>query len=291
MANDQAGAMDGTHERAAWDRIAPDYDRTNTPTQMALAREGLRRAGVSHGMLFLDVAAGSGALAIPAARLGARVVAIDQSPVMLQHLAARASQEGLNIETQVMDGHALALRDDSFDVVGSQFGVMLFPDMPKGISEMARVTKPEGRVLVLAYGDPHRIDFLNVFVTAVQSVRAGFTGPPENPPPLEFQLADLARMREALVLAGLHDVDVGTVTESTEFTSGDALWDWVLSSNPIVECLLATLELAAEDRQTIRQALDRQVRLRMANGEPAVLFNPVNVAIGVKRLDKVAERS
>jgi hypothetical protein len=65
----------------------------------------------------------------------------------------------------------------------------------------------------------------------------------------------------------------------------------VLGSNPIVECLLATLELAAEDRQTIRQALDRQVRLRMANGEPAVLSNPVNVAIGVKRLDKVAERS
>ena len=291
MANDQAAAMDHTHERAAWDRIAPDYDRTNTPTQMALAHDGLRRAAVSHGMRFLDVAAGSGALAIPAARLGARVVAVDQSPVMLQHLAARASQEGLEIETHVMDGHALALRDDSFDVVGSQFGVMLFPDMRKGISEMARVTKPGGRVLVLAYGDPHRIDFLNVFVTAVQSVRPEFTGPPEDPPPLEFQLADPARMREALVLSGLDDVNVRTVTESTEFPSGDALWDWVLGSNPIVECLLATLELAAEDRQTIRQALNRQVRLRMENGKPAVLSNPVNVAIGVKRLDKVVGRS
>jgi ubiquinone/menaquinone biosynthesis C-methylase UbiE len=291
MANDQAAAMDRTHERAAWDRIAPGYDRTNTPTQMALAREGLRWAAVSHGMRFLDVAAGSGALAIPAARLGARVVAVDQSPVMLQHLAARASQEGLEIETHVMDGHALALRDGSFDVVGSQFGVMLFPDMPKGISEMARVTKPGGRVLVLAYGDPHRIDFLNVFVTAVQSVRPDFTGPPEDPPPLEFQLADPARMREALVLAGLDDVNVRTVTESTEFPSGDALWDWVLGSNPIVECLLATLELAAEDRQTIRQALNRQVRLRMENGKPAVLSNPVNVGVGVKRLDNVAERS
>jgi ubiquinone/menaquinone biosynthesis C-methylase UbiE len=291
MANDQATAMDRTHEHAAWDRIAPVYDRTNTPTQMALAREGLRRAAVSHGMRFLDVAAGSGALAIPAARLGARVVAVDQSPVMLQHLAARASQEGLEVETHVMDGHDLALRDDSFDVVGSQFGVMLFPDMPKGISEMARVTKPGGRVLVLAYGDPRRIDFLNVFVTAVQSVRPDFTGPPEDPPPLEFQLADPARMREALVLAGLDDVNVRTVTESTEFPSGDALWDWVLGSNPIVECLLATLELAAEDRQTIRQALNRQVRLRTENGKPAVLSNPVNVAVGVKRMDKVAERS
>ena len=52
--------------RAAWDRIAPRYDRTNTPTQMWLAREGLRRVGLGRGMRFLDVAAarnGTGPLA------------------------------------------------------------------------------------------------------------------------------------------------------------------------------------------------------------------------------------
>jgi len=68
--------------RSAWDRIAPGYDRTNTSTQMWLGHEGLRRAGLRAGMRFLDVAAGSGALVIPAARLGARVLATDQSPVM-----------------------------------------------------------------------------------------------------------------------------------------------------------------------------------------------------------------
>ena len=61
--------------RRAWDRIAPGYDRTNTPTQMWLGNEGLRRAGLRAGMQFLDVAAGSGALSIPAARLGAHVLA------------------------------------------------------------------------------------------------------------------------------------------------------------------------------------------------------------------------
>lgn len=59
--------------RAAWDKIATGYDRTNTPTQMWLANEGLRRADVYLGIRFLDVAAGSGALSIPAARLGAQV--------------------------------------------------------------------------------------------------------------------------------------------------------------------------------------------------------------------------
>jgi ubiquinone/menaquinone biosynthesis C-methylase UbiE len=130
--------------RAVWDNIAAGYDRTNTPTQMWLANEGLSRADLRLGMRFLDVAAGSGALSIPAARLGAQVLATDMSPVMLEHLNARARKEGLNIETRVMDGHALELKDNTFDVAGSQFGVMLFPDMRRGISEMVRVTKPGG---------------------------------------------------------------------------------------------------------------------------------------------------
>ena len=150
--------------RAEWDRIAPGYDRTNTPSQMWLGAKGLEHAGIRPGMRFLDVAAGSGALSIPAARLGALVTAVDQSEVMLELLAARAHKEGLKIATQVMDGQALRFDDDTFDAAGSQFGVMLFPDMPRGIREMARVVKPAGRVLVSAYGDPHRIDFLGFFV-------------------------------------------------------------------------------------------------------------------------------
>jgi ubiquinone/menaquinone biosynthesis C-methylase UbiE len=63
---------------------------------------------------------------------------------MLERLERRAREEGLGVETRVMDGHALELDDDSFDIAGSQFGVMLFPDMPRGISQPARVTKPAG---------------------------------------------------------------------------------------------------------------------------------------------------
>ena len=180
----------------AWDAIAAGYDRTNTPSQMWLGNEGLRRAGLRPGMRFLDVAAGSGALSIPAARLGARVLATDLSPAMLELLERRARDEGLSIETQVMDGHALELEDDSFDMAGSQFGVMLFPDMPKGIAEMARVVRPGGRVLMTAYGDPHAIEFLGVFVAAVQAAVPSFEGPPMDPLPLPFQLHDPERLRQ-----------------------------------------------------------------------------------------------
>lgn len=268
--------------RAAWDRIAPGYDRTNTPTQEGIAEEGLRRVGLAQGMRFLDVASGSGAFSLPAARRGARVLAVDLSPVMLELLRARAREEGLDVETRVMDGHALALEDDGFDVVGSQFGVMLFADMPKGLREMRRVARPGGRVLVHAYGDPHEIDFLGFLVRAVQSVRPGFDGPPQDPPPLEFQVADPERLREELAEAGLREVRVDTVTETTEFESGDALWEWVVSSNPIVETLLGGLELTKGERGAIRKALAAMVRARAAGGRAARLTDPVNIGIGTK---------
>jgi ubiquinone/menaquinone biosynthesis C-methylase UbiE len=191
---------------AAWDKIAPGYDKTNTPTQIWLGNEGLRRAGLLPGMRFLDVAAGSGALSIPAARIGAQVLATDQSPVMLDLLKQRARKEGLNIELRVMDGHALELDDNSFDMAGSQFGVMLFPDMPKGISEMARVVRPDGRVLMNVYGDPHKIEFFGFFVKAIQSVRPDFTGPPMDPPPLPFQLQEPERLRREFAAVGLKDI-------------------------------------------------------------------------------------
>jgi pimeloyl-ACP methyl ester carboxylesterase/SAM-dependent methyltransferase len=272
----------GSETRAAWDAIAPGYDRTNTPTQMWLGNEGLRRAGVRAGTRFLDVAAGSGALSIPAARLGAKVVATDQSHVMLDLLNARAQKEGLEIETRVMDGHALELADESFDVVGSQFGVMLFHDMPRAIREMARTTKPGGSVLVHAYGDPHHIDFLGFFVRALQSVRPEFDGPPAEPPPLEFQLADPDRLRGVLTAAGLRDVRVETITETTEFPSGASLWDWVVSSNPIAQHLLDSLNLSSQETKVVKQAIEELVRERAGSSGVAKLTNPINIGIGKK---------
>ncbi|WP_353019768.1 methyltransferase domain-containing protein [Mesorhizobium sp. M1403] len=154
-----------------------------------------------------------------------RFFAIDQSPTMLELLGKRAEREGLSVQTRVMDGHALALNDDGFDIAGSQFGVMLFPDMPRGIREMARVVKPGGRVLVIAYGNPHQIDFLGFLVEAVRSVRPDFDRPPVDPPPLPFQLSDPERLRRELAAAGLHEISVETIIESTDFKMGEELWD------------------------------------------------------------------
>jgi len=233
-------------------------------------------------MRFLDVAAGSGALSIPAARLDAQVLATDQSPIMLELLQARARKEGLNIETCAMDGHKLELDDDSFDIVGSQFGVMLFEDMPLGLREMARVVKPEGRVLMNVYADPHKIEFFGFFVGALQSVRPGFNGPPMDPLPLPFQLQDPERLRRELANAGLKDVKVETITETTEYASSKDLWDWIVWSNPIVEMVLGHLDLTSEELGTVRKTLDKMVRERTGGSGPVKLTAPINIGVGTK---------
>lgn len=275
-------AQEQERTQVAWDTIATGYDEQVTPSHMWLGGEGLRRAGLRPGMRFLDVAAGSGALSIPAARLGARVLATDLSPVMLGRLEARAREQGLDVETGVMDAHALELEDDTFDVCGSQFGVMLLPDMPRGVRELARVARPGGRVLLTVYGAPEKVEFFAFFVRAIQAAVPAFTGPPMDPPPLPFQLQDPERVREELAAAGLRDVRVETITETLEFRSGRHLWDWLVNSNPIAGAILAELDLTESQTAVVLEALEALVRERSAGSGPAVLTNPINIGVATK---------
>ena len=265
----------------AWDAIAEGYDRYVAPQEVELATEALRLVGLEPGERFLDVAAGPGGLSLPAARLGAEVLATDWSPAMIERFEARVREEGLSkAEGRVMDCHALDLPDDSFDVTGSQFGVMLVPDQPRALREMVRVTKPGGRVLVIAYGSPEEFEALQFFVGALTAVAPDFPGLPDDPPPLEFQVANPEVFRRRLTDAGLRDVRVEPTAERPAFASGQEMWEWVLYGNPIPGMLIADL---SDDQQTrLRQVLDGMLRERaVANGR-AVLTNAVNIGIGTK---------
>jgi ubiquinone/menaquinone biosynthesis C-methylase UbiE len=267
--------------RAAWNNIAAGYDKTNTETQQWLGNESVRRAGLTSGMRFLDVAAGSGALSLPAARLGAKVLATDLSPAMLALLRERARRENLDIETRVMDGQNLELDNNSFDIAGSQFGVMTFPDQPRGIREMTRVVKPGGRVVMTVYGSPAEIDFLGLFVGAVHSVRPDFV-PSMDPPPPEFRLADPEKLRRELVEAGLKQVQVDRITESTEFKTPTFLWEWIIYSNPIVEMILGMLSVTNDERGTIERTMYKLWQERAGTSGVATLRAPVNIGWGTK---------
>lgn len=265
--------------QAPWDAIADGYDDFVTPTHLDLGDQALELAGLEPGQAFLDVAAGSGGLSIPAARRGARVLATDISPRMLARLAARARREGLaELETRVSDGQALEVESGTFDLAGSQFGVMLFPDLPKGLSEMRRATRPGGRVLLVAFGSPREVEFLGFFQRAVRAADPSFEGLPTDPPPLPFQVSDPDVLRRRFVEAGLKDVRVERTTEPLAFASAASMWAWVENSNPLGAMLASRLDPAR--RETALEALDELLRERAAGGPVAELTSPINIGIG-----------
>ena len=279
------GEATGTEQHTAppeaWDAIAGGYDRYVAPQEVELANEALRLVGLEPGERFLDVAAGTGGLSLPAARLGAQVLATDWSPAMIERFGARVREEGLrNAAGRVMDCHALELPDDHFDVTGSQFGVMLVPDQPRALRELVRVTRPGGRVLVIAYGSPGELEFLQFFSSALTAVAPEFPGLPDDPPPLEFQVSDPDVLRRRLTEAGLKDVRVERTAERPTFGSGQEMWDWVLYGNPIPGLLVA--DLGENQRARLREVLDGMVRERAGANGRAVLTNAVNIGIGTK---------
>jgi SAM-dependent methyltransferase len=103
------------------------------------------------GERWLDLGSGTGAIALRAARAGADVVGSDLAPELIKTAKQRAADEGLDVTFEVADCEALPYDDASFDVVSSSVGVIFAPDHQAVASELARVTRPGGRVGLTAW--------------------------------------------------------------------------------------------------------------------------------------------
>jgi len=152
----ESGILSDTQVRAMFDRIARVYDRMNSVMTAGMHHRWRERAvdlaQVGPGSRALDVATGTGDLAVELARRGAEVTGMDFAPVMLE--IAREKAPGLTFE----EGDALSLSyaDASFDAVTVGFGARNFADLDRGLSEMARVTKPGGWGVVLESTTPQK---------------------------------------------------------------------------------------------------------------------------------------
>jgi hypothetical protein len=135
-------------------------------------------------------------------------------------------------------------------------------------------------VLLIAYGFPAELDFLQIFLGALKAVAPDFPGLPDDPPPLEFQVADPEVLRQRLADAGLRDVRVERTAERPAFASGQEMWDWVYYGNPIVEVILAAIN--EDQRARLREVLDGMLRERAGADGRALLTNAVNVGLGTK---------
>ena len=98
------------------------------------------------GDAWLDVATGTGGVAVRAARAGANVTGVDLAPNLIETAKRLAAEEGLTIRYEVGDAEMLPCADASFDVVSSSFGVMFAPDQQGAARELARVCRSGGRI-------------------------------------------------------------------------------------------------------------------------------------------------
>jgi demethylmenaquinone methyltransferase/2-methoxy-6-polyprenyl-1,4-benzoquinol methylase len=150
----RSGTLPADSVRAMFDRIAGVYDVMNTVMTAGLHHRWRERAvdlaRVGPGSNALDVATGTGDLAIELARRGASVVGSDFSEGML----SRARKKAPGIRWEQADAMALPYDDASFDAATVGFGARNFGDLQRGLGEMVRVVRPGGRVVVLEITSP-----------------------------------------------------------------------------------------------------------------------------------------
>ena len=156
-----ASASEGSG--AMFDAIADRYDRLNRVLSLGIDRRWRARTIEAlelpdRACTVLDLATGTADLAIGIARRhpAARVIGVDPSARMLVVGRGKVDLDGLadRIELRLGDAQALPLDDDSVDATTIAFGIRNVPDRARALEEMARVTRPEGRVAILELSEP-----------------------------------------------------------------------------------------------------------------------------------------
>jgi SAM-dependent methyltransferase len=125
-----------------------DYDRFATETVWPVGKVIVQAAGVSRGQRLLDVATGTGNVALRAAEAGADVVALDLTPEHFEAGRRHARELGVELGWVEGDAQALPFEDNEFDTVTSCFGAIFAPDHQRVADEMLRVCKPGGTIAV-----------------------------------------------------------------------------------------------------------------------------------------------
>jgi SAM-dependent methyltransferase len=164
--------------RAMW--ALGDYPSVATEIIPSLGPRLVEAAGVGAGDRVLDIAAGSGNVAIPAARTGASVVASDLTPELLETGRRDAEAAGVSLDWRQADAEALPFTDGEFDKVLSCVGIMFAPHHQAGADEMVRVCRPGGTIGLICWTPEG-------FIGQMFAAMKPFVAPPPpgaQPPPL-----------------------------------------------------------------------------------------------------------
>lgn len=159
--DDQAGPAHATGDAPAGDRqlkarhralwASGDYVAVATELIPELGPELVRACGIAAGDRVLDVAAGAGNAAIPAAQRGAAVTAADLTPELFAAGRRHAAARGVELEWVEADAEAMPFPDDAFDVVMSCVGAMFAPHHQRTADELVRVCRPGGTLGLISW--------------------------------------------------------------------------------------------------------------------------------------------
>jgi ubiquinone/menaquinone biosynthesis C-methylase UbiE len=188
----------------------------------ALATE----CGIRPGAQVLDVAAGNGNFAVVAARAGAKVVACDITPRMIELGRARTEAEGLAVRWDEADAEELPYPADRFDVAASVFGVMFTPQPTRVVAELVRVTRPGGLIALANYSPQGFLPRLG------ELVEHALAAPPL-PLPSHFLWGDEGELRRRF---SAHDLSIRTIPRTLTFTFAsvaEARSFWEGTSGPL----------------------------------------------------------
>ncbi|MFN2468859.1 MAG: class I SAM-dependent methyltransferase [Gaiellaceae bacterium] len=198
----------------------------------------MERLGPRPGLRWLDVATGTGEVALRAARAGAEVTALDISPRLLGEARRRAGAEDLSIGFDLGDAQELPYEDGGFDVVTSSFGVIFAPDRSAVARELGRVCRPRGRLGLTTW----------LPKPALTRLYERFQ---ERPPAAESEA--WGREEEVRGLLGRSfELETSTGTWALEGESPEAVYEFMADAAPPIAAFLGTL--AAERRDEFREA-------------------------------------
>ena len=206
-----------TKHRAMW--AMGDYPTVVSDVVAPLGPILVDAAGIKAGDLVLDVAAGSGNAAIPAARAGARVIASDLTPELLETGQKLAAEAGVQLTWETADAEALPYGDSEFDAVLSCLGVMFAPHHQTSADELIRVCRPGGTIGLLSWTP-------SGFIGQMFATMRPYAAPPPpgaQPPPLwgsEDHVRELLGDRVEQVRAETRTLRV------THYTSPEAFRDY-----------------------------------------------------------------
>ncbi|WP_375483409.1 class I SAM-dependent methyltransferase [uncultured Mycobacterium sp.] len=138
-----------TTHRAVW--AMGDYALMAEQVMAPLGPLLVAATGTGPSDRVLDVAAGSGNVSLPAAKMGAKVVASDLTPELLNRAQTRAAEQELGIECREANAEELPFADGSFDRVVSAIGVMFAPRHQRAADELVRVCRPGGKIGLISW--------------------------------------------------------------------------------------------------------------------------------------------